>query len=108
MGHYLIEVSYSKEGINQLVASPQDRAAVVRPIVEGMGGKMESLYYCFGDYDVIVIAELPDNASAAALAMAVGGSAGISNYKTTVLLTMEEAMEGMRKASGTGYRSPAG
>ena len=106
MAHYLIEVSYSKEGINQLIASPQDRSAVVKAIVEGMGGKMESFYYAFGDYDVVVIAELPDNTSAAALAMAVGGSAGISSYKTTVLLTMEEAMEGMRKASGTGYRSP--
>ncbi len=108
MAHYLIQVSYSKEGIGALLANPQDRAAAVRPVVEGMGGKLESFYFAFGDYDAVVIAELPDNVSAAALAMAVGGSAGISSYKTTALLTMDEAMQAMRKASGTGYRSPAG
>ena len=108
MAHYLIQASYSKEGISQLLANPQDRAAAVRPVVEGMGGKIESFYFAFGEYDAIVVAELPDNVSAAALAMAVGGSAGISSYKTIPLLTMAEAMEAMRKASSTGYRPPAG
>ena len=108
MAHYLVQVSYSKEGIGELLANPQDRAAAVRPVIEGMGGKLESFYFAFGEYDVIVVAELPDNATAAALAMAVGGSPGISSYKTTPLLTMEEAMQAMGKASGTGYRSPAG
>ena len=107
MAHYLIQVSYSKEGIGGLLANPQDRAAAVRPVIESMGGKLESLYFAFGDYDAVVIVELPDNVSAAALAMAIGGSPGISSYKTTPLLTMDEAMEAMRKASGTGYRSPA-
>jgi len=54
---------------------------------------------------------MPDNLSAAALAMAVGSTAGIYSYKTTPLLTMDEAMLAMlamRKASGTGYRSPVG
>ena len=74
MAHYLIQVSYSKEGIGALLANPQDRAAAVRPIVEGMGGKLDSLYFAFGDYDAIVVVELPDNVTAAALAMAVGGS----------------------------------
>ena len=108
MAHYLIQASYSKEGIGDLVANPQDRAAAVRPIIEGMGGKLESFYFAFGDYDVIAVAEFPDNVAAAALAMAIGGSAGISSYKTTPLLTMDEAIQAMRKASGTGYRSPAG
>ncbi len=108
MAHYLVQASYSKEGISQLLANPQDRAAAVRPVVEGMGGKVESFYFAFGEYDAVVIAELPDNVSAAALAMAVGSTAGISSYKTTPLLTMDEAIQAMRKASGTGYRSPAG
>ena len=74
MAHYLIQVSYSKEGIGALLAKPQDRAAAVRPVVEGMGGKLDSLYFAFGDYDVIAVAELPDNLTAAALAMAIGGT----------------------------------
>ncbi len=108
MAHYLIQASYSKEGIGQLLANPQDRAAAVRPVIEGMGGKLESFYFAFGDYDVIAVAEMPDNMTAAALAMAIGGSSGLSSYKTTPLLTMDESMEAMRKASGTGYRPPAG
>jgi len=108
MAHYLIQASYSKEGIGDLIANPQDRAAAVRPIIEGMGGKLESFYFAFGEYDVMAVAELPDNVAAAALAMAIGGSPGVSDYKTTPLLTMDEAIQAMRKASGTGYRSPAG
>ena len=108
MAHSLIQAFYSKEGIGELISNPQDRAAAVRPVVEGLGGKMESFYFAFGEYDAIVVVEMPDNLSAAALAMAVGSTAGIYSYKTTPLLTMDEAMLAMRKASGTGYRSPVG
>ena len=55
-----------------------------------------------------MVVEMPDNLSAAALAMAVDSTAGIYSYKTMPLLTMDEAMLAMRKASGTGYRSPVG
>ena len=108
MARYLIEAAYSRQGISDLIKTPQDRAEAIRPVVEGMGGKMESFYFAFGDYDAVVIVELPDNVTAAALAMAVGSSPGISKYKTTVLMTMSEAMEAMGKAGGTGYRSPSG
>ena len=108
MARYLIQASYTKEGIADLIKSPQDRAEAVRPVIERLGGKLESFDFAFGDYDALVIAELPDNVSAAALAMAVGSSPGVSGYKTTVLLTMAEAMEAMGKAGGTGYRSPSG
>jgi uncharacterized protein with GYD domain len=108
MAHYLIEAAYSRQGISDLIKTPQDRAAAVRPVVERMGGKVESFYFAFGDYDAVVVAELPDNISAAALAMAVGSAPGVSKYKTTVLMTMSEAMEAMRKAGGLGYRSPSG
>ena len=102
MARYLIEAAYSRQGISDLIKTPQDRAEAVRPAIERMGGKMESFYSAFGDYDAVVIAELPDNVAAAALAMAVGSSPGVSRYKTTVLMTMSEAMEAMGKAGGTG------
>jgi uncharacterized protein with GYD domain len=102
MARYLIEAAYSRQGISDLIKTPQDRAEAVRPAIERMGGKMESFYFAFGDYDAVVIAELPDNVAAAALAMAVGSSPGVSRYKTTVLITMSEAMEAMGKAGGTG------
>ena len=108
MAHYLIQASYTQGGITDLIKNPQDRAAAVRPVVERMGGKLEAFYYAFGDCDVVILAELPDNASMAALSMAVGAAVAVSTFKTTSLLTMDEAVEAMKKAGGTGYRPPGG
>ena len=107
MPRYLIQISYTSAAIADLVSNPQDRAAAVRPIVENMGGRLEGLYFCFGEYDAVVLVELPDNVSAAAIAMAVGAAGAISNYKTTVLLSTEEAVDAMRRAQGSGYQPPS-
>lgn len=56
----------------------------------------------------MAVAELPDNASAAALAMAIGAGGAVRDYKTTILMSMDEAIEAMRKAGGAGYRPPGG
>ena len=108
MPRYLIQASYSNQGIADLVSNPQDRAAAVRPLIERMGGKLESFDYSFGDYDAVIIVELPNNVAVASGAMAVGASGAISSFKTTVLVSMEEAMEAMRQASAVGYRPPGG
>ena len=106
MPRYLIQVSYSTAGVSSLIRNPQNRAEAIRPMVERMGGKLESFDYALGDYDVVIIAEAPDNVTAAALAMAVGAGGAVSSYKTTVLLSMNEAVEAMRKAGGVGYQPP--
>lgn len=107
MARYLVQVSYTTSGIVDLIKNPQDRSAAIRPLIEGMGGKLESFDYAFGDYDVVVIAELPDNVSMAALSMAVAAGGAVGDFKTTVLLTMEESVEAMRKASSVAYRPPS-
>ena len=106
MPFYLIQASYSSQATAAMIKSPQDRAAAVRPVIERMGGKLHGLWFAFGEYDAVVIAEMPDNVSAAAVAMAVGSSGGISTYRTTPLLTTAEAMEAMKKAGGVGYQPP--
>jgi uncharacterized protein with GYD domain len=103
----MIQASYSTEGISDLVSNPQDRAAV-RPLVEGLGGKLESFDFAFGDFDAVVILEVPNNVAMASIAMAVGASGAIASLKTTVLIPMEEAMQAMRQAGGAGYRPPGG
>jgi uncharacterized protein with GYD domain len=108
MARYLVQVSYNVQGISDLVKNPQDRAVAIRGVIEGLGGKLESFDYAFGDYDVVVIAELPDNTTMAALAMAVGAGGAVRNFKTTVLIPMSEAVEAMRKAGSIGYRPPGG
>ena len=107
MTHYLVRVSYTPESWAGLVKNPQNRRDAVRPIIEAMGGKMEAFYFAFGEDDVLLIAELPDNVSAAALSMAVSAAGALKSFTTTVLMTAEEALEAMRKAGGVAYRPPS-
>ncbi len=107
MARYMIQVTYNNNAVVDLVKNPQDRSAAIGPVIEGLGGKMHSFDYCFGDYDVVVIVELPDNISMAALSMAVSAGGAVSGLKTTVLLSMEEAVEAMRKAGSVAYRPPS-
>ncbi len=106
MAHYLVQVSYSNDAVADLVKNPQDRAAVIRSLIEQLGGKLHGFYYAFGDYDVVVIAEAPDNVTMASVAMAVGASGSMKSFKTTVLMSPEEGVEAMRKAGGVGYKPP--
>ena len=110
MAHYMVQVGYKDEQIKALTANPQDRAAAARQLVEGFGGKMHQFFFAFGESDVVLIAEVPDNETAAACSMAVVAAGTTSHFRTTVLLTMEEAMNAMRKAgaTATGYAPPSG
>ena len=108
MPRYMVQGSYGTESISSMVKNPSDRAAALRGMVKGWGGKLESFYFSFGDYDVVVIAEVPDNVTMAAVAMAVGASGALKSFKTTILLTAEEAVDAMRKASSLNYRAPGG
>jgi len=104
MPHYLQQVAYSQEGWEALVANPQNRIEAVRPAIEKLGGKIEAAWFSFGDYDVIVIAELPDNVSAAAIAMAFAAGGACKSVQTTPLITPDEAMQALNKARDSGYR----
>lgn len=106
MPFYLVQASYTSQSTAAMIKTPQDRATAVRPVIERMGGKLHGIWFSFGEYDAVVIAEMPDNVSAAAVSMAVGSSGGISAYRTTPLLTTAEAMEAMKKAGGVGYQPP--
>lgn len=106
MARYLVQASYTREAISTLVKNPEDRAGAIRPVVEGLGGKLEAFYFSFGDYDIVAIADLPDNVTMAALSMAVSCGGAVSSFNTTTLLTMEEGVAAMKKAGSIGYKSP--
>jgi len=106
MPHYLIQGAYSAQGISGLISSPDERSEAIRKGIEGVGGKVESVYYCFGDYDIVAIFEIPDNVTMAALSMAVASTGSVTNVKTTVLLPLSEGVEAAHKASSIGYRPP--
>ncbi len=106
MPHYLLQASYTAQGVSGLVSSPEDRGAAILQMIEGVGGRMESFYYAFGDSDVVAILELPDNVTMAALSMAVGASEAVTNLRTTVLIPVSEGVEAARTAGGMSYRPP--
>jgi uncharacterized protein with GYD domain len=76
----------------------------VRPAVEKLGGKIEAAWFSFGDYDVIVIVDLPDNVSAAAIAMAFAAGGACKSVQTIPLISPEEATQALRRAKECGYR----
>ena len=107
MATYMIEVSYTSAALAALVKEPQDRAQVVSKSVKKLGGKVHGFWFAFGDSDVVGIVEMPDNASMAAFALAIGAGGACSKVKTTALLSAEEAKSAMKKAPKTGY-TPVG
>jgi uncharacterized protein with GYD domain len=108
MPHYLGRFSYSADSVRAMLDNPQDRAQAAREVAESLGGKLLGFWFAFGEYDGVFIAEVPDNTTAAALSMVVGGSGALSKFETTVLIGMDEAQEAMRKAGAATYRAPGG
>src|ERR1700730_2722766 len=105
MPHYLSQVSYTPEAWARLVAHPQDRIEAVRAPIEKLGGRIHNAFFAFGEFDVVVITEMPDNVSAAAIAIAFAAGGSVKSEKTTPLMTSAEALEAIKKAGTTGHRS---
>jgi uncharacterized protein with GYD domain len=108
MPQYLGRIRYSSDSVRAMIENPQDREAAAREVLESLGGKLLGLWFAFGDHDTVFIAEAPDNATMAAVAMAVGATGAMSTFETTVLLGMDEAQEAMRKAASAAFRPPSG
>ena len=104
MAKYLWQVSYTTEGLKGLVKEGgSSRAAAIRTLTESRGGTLEAFYFAFGDDDVYLIADLPSNVEASAVALAVGAS-GAARIKTVVLLSPED-VDAATKVD-VGYRAP--
>jgi uncharacterized protein with GYD domain len=105
MPKYLIKVSYTAEGIKGLLSEGgSSRRAAVEELTKSLGGSLEAFYFAFGDNDLYLIAEVPDNATAATAALIVTAT-GTVRTETVVLLTPEEVDEATRK---TAQFRPAG
>jgi len=105
MATYMFKVCYTTEGLQGVrKEGAAARGAFIGQLIESVGGSLESFYYAFGDTDVYVIADLPDQATAAAFATAVGASEAISSFETVVLLSPQEVDAAMKIS--VGYRPP--
>jgi uncharacterized protein with GYD domain len=104
MPKYLVQASYTLEGAKGLLKDGgSKRRAAVQEMLKGLGGTMEAFYYAFGESDAFVIADIPDNVTATAVALAVNAS-GAVRAKTTVLITPEEVDQAIKKT--VKYRAP--
>jgi uncharacterized protein with GYD domain len=90
MPNYLIEASYTTEGVAGIAAKGGTaRREAVEQLIASAGGRLECFYFAFGDADVYAVAELPSDEAAAALALSINRS-GSTKVRTVVLLTPEQ------------------
>ena len=104
MPKYLLQVNYTLDGVKGVLAKGGSaRKAAAQAAAKSVGGKVESFYFAFGSTDVFVVADLPDNSAAAALALTVTSGGG-ATVATTVLLTPDELDQAA--ASKVKYQPP--
>ena len=103
---YLTKFSYTPETWAKLIENPEDRREAARQYIESVGGKLHGFWYAFGAHDGYTLWEAPDNVSMSAVALALGAGSAISSLETTVLLTVDETLDALRKAGEVQYRPP--
>jgi uncharacterized protein with GYD domain len=103
---YLTRFSYTPETWARLITHPEDRRKAAQTYIESVGGTLHGFWYAFGPQDGYTLWEAPDNVSMAAVALALAGGGALSPLETTVLLSVDEAMEAMRRAQQVRYRPP--
>jgi len=105
---YMYQGAYTKEAIKALVGHPQDRSRAVAAAIEAHGGTLTGFWMAFGEYDFVLICEMPDDESMAGVALAISAAGALARGKTVKLLTMEQAVEAMNKANAAigAYKPP--
>src|SRR5713226_7895402 len=103
---YLSRFSYTPETWARLIGNPEDRRKAAQSYIESVGGSLHGFWYAFGTHDGYTLWEAPDNVSMAAVALAISGGGALSSLKTTVLLTVDETMDALRKAKQVKYQAP--
>lgn len=108
MSKHVMFFSYSPGTWAGMIKNPSNRTDAVRAGIEPLGGTLESLYYMFGERDGMVVYDMPDAESAAAVALAVNSTGAFAALETHELIEPERLVSVLGKAGGvTGaYRVP--
>lgn len=101
---YLYQAAYTAESLAAQIKSPQDRIEAVRPAFEAVGGKVLAGGYPFGEYDVVVIYEAPNDTTAAGLSLSIAAGGAVRSAKTTRLLSGQEWVAALNAAQSSQYR----
>jgi uncharacterized protein with GYD domain len=103
---YLSKFSYTPETWARLIGNPEDRRKAAQSYIESVDGKLHGFWYAFGSHDGYTLWEAPDNVSMAAVALALSSGGAISSLETTVLMSVDDAMEAMSRAGQVHYKAP--
>jgi uncharacterized protein with GYD domain len=103
---YMFRGGYTGGSWATQIQKPVNREEALKPSVRQLGGRIISFYYAFGEDDFVVIAQMPDNKAAAALALAAASSGSFTHLTTTPLMTVTEGMSAMRQAKRSRYSPP--
>ncbi len=108
MPKYVSFFSYTGEAWSRMVETPENRAVAARRLIEEIGGRMEAFYWMFGEWDGLVIFEVPDTAAASAFSARVTSSGLLRSIQTQQLIEMEEARLGLElaKSAELAYAPP--
>ena len=97
MAKYLVLASYTSDGAKGILKSGGSaRRKAVEDVLAQFNGRLEAFYFAFGEDDAVIIFDIPDEASAAAISLTVNAS-GSLRTKTTVLITPEQIDEAAKK-----------
>jgi uncharacterized protein with GYD domain len=105
MGRYLFQGSYSAEGVKGVLKDGgTGRRTAIETAIKSLGGKLEAVYFAFGETDIYVIVDGLDKKQALAFSMGVGQSGTLARVRTTELLAPEEIDAAAKTAMS--YRAP--
>ena len=110
MPMYLARGKLARDAMKALVDRPEDRMLLTTRFLKSIGGRLHYYFFALGDYDIVLMFELPDNVSASVLSMVLTSSGSCTDVETTVLLTMPEAVDAMHRAGEAMgvYKPPGG
>lgn len=106
MGYYMLQAGYAAPSLASQMKKREDVVKRTGALIESLGGKLLCCYYAFGEYDLIQIIEMPDNISAAALSLVAVSGGALRTAKTTVLMSVDEGMAALKKATTVKYAPP--
>lgn len=108
MPEFALFFSYSPETWAALIAKPADRTEAVRELAEGVGARLDGLWYMLGKDDGMVLFEAPDASAAAALSLAVNSTGAFSSLRTQQLFGAGELPDVLSTAdtARSSYRRP--
>jgi uncharacterized protein with GYD domain len=98
VANYLIEVGYTPQSWSTQIDKQANVIERITPALNACGAKLQSLYYAFGEVDLVGVIDFPTPEDAAAFSLAVGSSGALRLYRTTPLLSVEQGIESMRRA----------